>query len=116
MKTTIFIPFLLPFATALPSKLPLAEMNKRSLGSYSGLETVSKNFSPDTEPSAALVSRDLSVITQNDLVNGVCKPVTILFARGTTEPGNMGNLTGPPFVQAVGQAMGADNVAVQGVD
>ncbi|KAF2644326.1 cutinase precursor [Massarina eburnea CBS 473.64] len=55
-------------------------------------------------------------MTQNDVKNGVCKPVTILFARGTTEGGNMGTLTGPPFVKAVGAAMGADNVAVQGID
>ncbi|KAF2112306.1 cutinase [Lophiotrema nucula] len=55
-------------------------------------------------------------MTQNDVNNGVCKPMTILFARGTTEQGNMGTLTGPPFVQAVGAAMGADNVAVQGID
>ncbi|KAF2684876.1 carbohydrate esterase family 5 protein [Lentithecium fluviatile CBS 122367] len=55
-------------------------------------------------------------MTQNDVNNGVCKPVTILFARGTTEQGNMGTLAGPPFVQAVGQMVGADQVAVQGID
>jgi cutinase len=64
----------------------------------------------------SLVPRDLSSQTQNDVNNGECKPVTVLFARGTTEQGNMGSLTGPPFVQAVGQAMGANNVAVQGID
>jgi hypothetical protein len=54
--------------------------------------------------------------TQNDVVNGVCKQMTVLFARGTTEGGNMGTLAGPPFVQAIGQMMGAGNVAVQGID
>ncbi|KAF2793091.1 carbohydrate esterase family 5 protein, partial [Melanomma pulvis-pyrius CBS 109.77] len=55
-------------------------------------------------------------MTQNDIKNGVCKPMTILFARGTTEGGNVGTLAGPPFFQAVGAAMGAANVAVQGID
>ncbi|KAF2003545.1 carbohydrate esterase family 5 protein [Amniculicola lignicola CBS 123094] len=55
-------------------------------------------------------------MTQNDVKNGVCAPMTILFARGTTEQGNMGTLAGPPFVQAVGAMMGAGNVAVQGID
>ncbi|KAF2134104.1 carbohydrate esterase family 5 protein [Dothidotthia symphoricarpi CBS 119687] len=57
-------------------------------------------------------------MTQNDLVNGgACKPMTILFARGTTEQGNMGTVAGPPFVSAVGKMMGgATNVAVQGIE
>lgn len=42
--------------------------------------------------------------------------MTVLFARGTTEGGNMGTLAGPPFVQAIGQMAGAGNVAVQGIE
>lgn len=41
--------------------------------------------------------------------------MTILFARGTTEIGNMGTVAGPPFVSAVGAMMGG-NVAVQGIE
>lgn len=44
-----------------------------------------------------------------------CKPVTVIFARGTVELGNVGSLVGPPFFNALDQAIGADNVAVQGV-
>jgi len=58
----------------------------------------------------------LTSITQNDVTNGGgCKAMTILFARGTTELGNMGSVAGPPFVSAVGAMMGAGNVAVQGI-
>ena len=40
----------------------------------------------------------LTSITQNDVKNGGgCKPMTVLFARGTTELGNMGSIAGPPF-------------------
>jgi cutinase len=63
--------------------------------------------------SAALISQ-----TQNDVTNGGgCKKMTVLFARGTTEPGNMGLVAGPPFVSALGaMAGGAGNVAVQGIE
>ncbi|KAB2100715.1 hypothetical protein AG0111_0g10676 [Alternaria gaisen] len=59
----------------------------------------------------------LTSITQNDVKNGGgCKPMTVLFARGTTELGNMGSIAGPPFVTALGAMMGgAANVAVQGI-
>ena len=54
--------------------------------------------------------------TSNDLVNGACKQVTFIFARGTSEAGNMGSVVGPPLADALKSAFGDDNVAVQGVD
>jgi len=42
--------------------------------------------------------------------------MTVIFARGTTETGNVGTLTGPPFFTALAQVVGASNLAVQGVD
>ncbi|KAH8731536.1 cutinase-domain-containing protein [Phaeosphaeriaceae sp. PMI808] len=66
-------------------------------------------------PSLALA--ELSSQNQNDVTNGgACKAMTVLFARGTTEGGNMGTLAGPPFVTAIGEMMGAGNVAVQGIE
>lgn len=55
--------------------------------------------------------------TQNDVTSGgACKAMTVLFARGTTEIGNMGTLVGPLFVSAIGRMMGdTANVAVQGI-
>ena len=55
-------------------------------------------------------------VTRNDIVSGICKPLTLIFARGTTEQGNIGSIVGPPFVLALQNAFGADNVAVQGVN
>lgn len=40
----------------------------------------------------------------------------MVFARGTTEPGNVGILVGPPFLEALDAAVGDANVAVQGVN
>lgn len=58
---------------------------------------------------------DFTGDTQNGL-SGVCKPMTIIFARGSGETGNVGTATGPPFFQAVAKLVGAANLAVQGVE
>lgn len=52
--------------------------------------------------------------TRNEL--NKCKPVTVIFARGTLELGNVGSITGPPFFNALEDAIGVDNLAVQGVE
>ncbi|KAK5709733.1 hypothetical protein LTR17_019494 [Elasticomyces elasticus] len=54
--------------------------------------------------------------TRNDILDGICKPFTLIFARGTGEDPNLGNIVGPPFVGAVENVFGASNVAVQGVN
>ncbi|KAK4545991.1 hypothetical protein LTR36_002555 [Oleoguttula mirabilis] len=54
--------------------------------------------------------------TRNDILDGICKPFTLIFARGTGEDPNLGNLVGPPFVYALNATFGASNVAVQGVN
>ena len=44
--------------------------------------------------------------------------MSILFARGTLEPGNVGILAGPAFFAAVGEYMNGtvNGLAIQGVD
>lgn len=42
--------------------------------------------------------------------------MTVIFARGTTESGNVGTLVGPPFFSALATAIGSENLAVQGVE
>ena len=82
---------------------------------------------PDAEPqrvsrrgSAALAEEPKKLVKRgyaveaNDL-NGACKAVTVIFARGTLEWGNIGLLAGPPFFDALGVEIGFDNMAVQGV-
>lgn len=51
--------------------------------------------------------------TANELGN--CAPVTVIFARGTIEPGNIGYIAGPPFFDALAAIIGGNNLAVQGV-
>lgn len=78
----------------------------------SGLPTPSSTSSSPAD----LVARDNWDVTRNDLVNGVCAPVTVIFARGTVEFGNVGSLAGPPFFNALEGIIGSQNLAVQGVD
>ena len=46
---------------------------------------------------------------------GLCRPVTVIFARGTVESGNIGRLAGPPFFHALSEMLGDSNIGVQGV-
>ena len=70
--------------------------------------------------SASLSERqDNNDVQRNELTNvaGVgCKPITVIFARGTFELGNVGAAVGPPFFNHLDDLIGADNIAVQGVD
>jgi hypothetical protein len=56
----------------------------------------------------------LGIQTEEDQPS--CAAMSVIFARGTTEPGNVGVLTGPEFFTALEATVGAQNVAVQGVD
>lgn len=51
--------------------------------------------------------------TENGL-DGACQKVTLIFARGTSEMGNMGSVVGPGLSTSVKSATG-DSAAVQGV-
>ena len=62
------------------------------------------------EPEPA--KREIYGAISNELAE--CRPVTIIFARGTFELGNIGLLAGPPFFNALSIVTG-DKVAVQGV-
>jgi cutinase len=63
---------------------------------------------------AATPATNLAGDTQNGL-QGACKGTTVIFARGTTETGNVGTLAGPAFFQSLSAKVGGD-LAVQGVD
>ena len=52
----------------------------------------------------------------SDIQNNVCAPLTFLFARGSTEPGNMGSTVGPALAKQLISSLGASQVAVQGVN
>ncbi|KAF7592140.1 hypothetical protein BBP40_000627 [Aspergillus hancockii] len=70
--------------------------------------------SPIADPETqSLEARQLA--SSNDLTSGACKDVTLIFARGSTEMGNMGTVIGPPLCTQLKSKLGADKVACQGV-
>ncbi len=64
---------------------------------------------------SSLFTRQRS-FTRNDLIDGSpCKDLTVIYARGTSESGNVGSIAGPPFFSALASSLGASKVDVQGV-
>lgn len=45
-----------------------------------------------------------------------CADVSVVFARGTTEPAPIGTIVGPPFQAALQSALGSKTLSFQGVD
>jgi cutinase len=68
----------------------------------------------------SLLSLPLSTlaIISNDIVdtNVPCKPLSLIYARGYIEPGNIGVIVGPELSAALRDAVGYEDVAVQGVE
>ncbi|TLD06037.1 uncharacterized protein PgNI_08591 [Pyricularia grisea] len=71
-------------------------------------------------PTGVLENRQLLAgrvgATAKEFTNGGCKQIIMIFARGSTEIGNMGVICGPQTANGVKSAFGASNVAVEGVD
>ncbi len=63
--------------------------------------------------SSEMSKRQSFSVVENQL--GLCRPVTVIFARGTIELGNVGSLAGPPFFNALDFAIGAQYLGIQGV-
>lgn len=45
-----------------------------------------------------------------------CKDVTVIFARGTCDPGNVGALVGPPFFKAIQDKLPGRSINFQGIE
>ncbi|KAF2765925.1 cutinase, partial [Teratosphaeria nubilosa] len=53
--------------------------------------------------------------TASDVQRGVCAPITVLFARGTFEIGNVGSVIGPQLFSALSRLTNG-NIALQGLN
>ncbi|KAH7305542.1 cutinase [Stachybotrys elegans] len=72
--------------------------------------------SEDTE--AHLHARQYASSTSNQLIDGTaCRRVTLIYARGTTQAGNIGDpaAVGPLFFNSLASRIGVSSLAVQGV-
>lgn len=98
--------------SALPVKptLTVIPCPKMFVASAILLALASQAFSTPIQPRQSFAGD-----TENGL-SGPCKAYTVIFARGTTETGNVGAIAGPPFFQALASRVGSGNLAVQGVN
>ena len=103
-------------AAPLTNRLPLADITQTEFDSFLRFSEASASFDTKQRPLASLDPYSSEANNRNDITDAICKPVTLLFARGTTEEGNMGSLVGPSLAKALGLAVGEDSLAVQGVD
>ncbi|KAJ5798379.1 uncharacterized protein N7503_007675 [Penicillium pulvis] len=100
-----------------------------SLGSLSGTGTTSglgslSSLLADSGSSSSFSSlsglRKFKRDTVSSTMNGVtdntsCEPLTLIFARGTDETGNMGTVVGPPLATKL-QSLTDSKVTIQGVN
>ncbi|KAF5561788.1 cutinase [Fusarium napiforme] len=96
MRVSFILSFLLAGATALPT----APSNKER--------------AVDAQDANLLEARDL--LNRNDLENGDssnCPPAILIYARGSTEPGNLGITVGPILAEAMRLAI--PDIWIQGV-
>ncbi|KAF8244336.1 cutinase-domain-containing protein [Wilcoxina mikolae CBS 423.85] len=64
---------------------------------------------------AAKKEQIMVVTTRNELVSGKCAPIIVIFARGTGEPGNVGDDVGPEFFKEL-EKLKSGKTIVQGVN
>jgi cutinase len=116
------IPLLLAstsLAAPTPANDPVSVPKTDLIDSPLTIDEYAAQLSSSTD-AAALTKRQYNGDTFNQLTDGTaCRPVTVLFARGTTSPGNVGEAgsEGPAFFNALASALGgASRLAIQGVN
>ncbi|KAH6692730.1 cutinase [Plectosphaerella plurivora] len=73
----------------------------------------------ESSSDSSLQARQYSSSVSNQLTDGTpCRAVTLIYARGTTQAGNVGDsaAVGPVFFNQLASRIGTANLAVQGVD
>ncbi|KXH66676.1 cutinase [Colletotrichum salicis] len=102
-----------PVARSEIGSFPIAELEAYYNAAYSVKPEETAALSP------AISKRQYNSDTFNQLTDGTaCRKVTLIWARGTTQSGNVGEAgsEGPVFFNALAGLVGTSNLAVQGVD
>ncbi|KAK1573646.1 cutinase [Colletotrichum navitas] len=103
----------IPAIRDVASTFPLAELEAYYTAAFASKGEEAEALNP------AISKRQYQSDTSNQLTDGTpCRPVTLIWARGTTQPGNLGEAgsEGPAFFNALASMIGASNLAVQGVN
>ncbi|KAJ4293260.1 hypothetical protein N0V90_008542 [Kalmusia sp. IMI 367209] len=95
-------------ATAAPTS---AAAQPTSTGSAGGSGTIGSNCTPQAGSSGGLGGTENGVTDKN-----CCTGLTVIFARGTSETGNVGTIAGPPMFKSLRSKLGGGKVTIQGVN
>ena len=129
MKVQAFLPFtaLLGAALAAPAPVtqdegvsfPVTDVIDTGLTIKEYAEQLEAGNVPEKVTSATLSKRQYTTDTYNQLTDGTaCRAVTVIYARGTTQEGNVGSADseGPTFFNALASRLGGTSrLAIQGV-
>lgn len=92
-------------ATAAPTSAAAAPT---STGSSGSVGTIGSDCTPQSGSGGG---------TENGVTDkNCCTGVTVIFARGTGEMGNVGTISGPPMAKSLRSKLGDGKVTIQGVD
>lgn len=112
MRSSLCIPLLAFTAQAFDLNALLAAIDK-----YFPNNIAIKSADTIISKAETAVGRFIGVQdTRNDLVDGNCGDVMVIFSRGTGEPGNIGALVAPEFYDELVSALDGKIVSMQGID
>ncbi|KAF2440484.1 carbohydrate esterase family 5 protein [Karstenula rhodostoma CBS 690.94] len=94
-------------STATPT---IVAAQPTSTGSTGGSGTVGSNCTPQAASGGGLGGTENGVTDKN-----CCTGLTVIFARGTSEMGNVGTISGPPMFKSLRSKLGDGKVTIQGV-
>lgn len=127
MKVQAILPFtaLLGAALAAPAPVaqegvsfPITDVVDTGLTIKEYAEQLEAGHVP-VKATPALSKRQYGADTYNQLTDGTaCRPITVIYARGTTQEGNVGSpdSEGPTFFNALASRLGGTGrLAIQGV-
>lgn len=112
MKPTLYLPILALTAQAFDLNVLLAAIDKYFPDNIA-IKTADTIISKAESAIGKLIGAQE---TRNDLVDGNCGDVVVIFARGTGEPGNIGALVAPEFYDELVSALDGKSVSMQGLD
>ncbi|ESZ98878.1 hypothetical protein SBOR_0736 [Sclerotinia borealis F-4128] len=116
MKITL--PLLLSLSTLVLAH-PLAETDSETTTKIETPASVPEINTEHLANTADFFSSDAAaaavITTENGLSTDACKPVIMIFARGTNEDGNVGTIAGPPLFTDLRAALTTAKISVQGV-
>jgi hypothetical protein len=119
------------FLVGLTLASPVPNLNSKDLGkrntALNAFLAVLLDYLPTIDSTIQSVGEVLTVFenllailtgeqTTYNQLGGACTAYTVIFARGTTEPGNVGILVGPPFFDALRSLVGTSALTIQGVN